>query len=39
MDRFNLGSHSWPVSTTSTDAQRWFDQGLNWCFGFNREEA
>ncbi len=23
----------------SPEAQRWFDLGLNWCYGFNREEA
>ena len=39
MRRFDLGSHSKVVSTTSAEAQRWFDQGLNWCFGFNRTEA
>ena len=39
MDRFNLGTHSRPVSTISPEAQRWFDLGLNWCYGFNREEA
>jgi tetratricopeptide (TPR) repeat protein len=39
MDRFNLGSHSRKVSTTSADAQRWFDAGLNWCFAFNKAEG
>jgi tetratricopeptide (TPR) repeat protein len=39
MDRFDLGSHTRPVSTTSPEAQRWFDLGLNWCFGFNQEEG
>jgi tetratricopeptide (TPR) repeat protein len=39
VDRFNLGTHTRPVSTASPDAQRWFDLGLNWCYGFNREEA
>ncbi len=39
MDRFDLGSHSRPISTTSPEAQRWFDRGLNWCFGFNQEEG
>ncbi len=39
VDRFNLGTHSRPVSTISPEAQRWFDLGLNWCYGFNREEA
>lgn len=39
MDRFDLGDHTRAVSTTSTQAQRWFDLGLNWCFGFNHEEG
>jgi tetratricopeptide (TPR) repeat protein len=39
MDRFNLGTHSRKISTTSPEAQRWFDLGLNWCFGFNKNEA
>jgi tetratricopeptide (TPR) repeat protein len=39
MDRFNLGSHSRKISTTSADAQRWFDVGLNWCFAFNKAEG
>lgn len=39
MDRFNLGTHTRPISTPSGEAQRWFDLGLNWCYGFNREEA
>ena len=36
---FDLGSHVFPVSTRSGMAQRLFDQGLNWCFGFNQEEG
>jgi tetratricopeptide (TPR) repeat protein len=39
MERFNLGSHSRKISTTSSDAQRWFDAGLNWCFAFNKTEG
>src|ERR1700726_2473469 len=39
MDRFNLGSHSRTVSTSSLETQRWFDLGLNWCFAFNKEEG
>ena len=39
MNRFNLGSHSRKISTTSDTAQRWFDAGLNWCFGFNKAEG
>ena len=36
---FDLGSHSFRVSTVSADAQRLFDLGLNWCFSFNQEEG
>ena len=39
MGRFNLGTHSLAISTTSPEAQRWFDLGLNWCFGFNKNEG
>ncbi len=39
MDRFDLGAHRRLVSTTSPEAQRWFDMGLNWCFGFNKSEG
>lgn len=39
MDRFNLGDHEKAVSTTSAQAQRWFNLGLNWCYGFNHEEG
>lgn len=34
-----LGHHHHPISTDSTDAQRFFDQGLTLVFGFNHEEA
>ena len=39
MDQFNLGDHEKQVSTTSAQAQRWFNIGLNWCYGFNHEEG
>jgi tetratricopeptide (TPR) repeat protein len=39
MDRFDLGPHTRTISTTSPEAQRWFNLGLNWCNGFNREEG
>ena len=39
MERFNLGRHTRCVSTNSVEAQRWFDLGLNWCFGFNFGEG
>jgi len=35
----NLGSYSSPVTTTSPEAQTWFDRGLMNVFGFNHEEA
>jgi hypothetical protein len=39
MDRFNLGAHTRKVRTLSAETQRWFDLGLNWCYGFNQEEG
>ncbi len=38
-DYYKLGCFTWPVSTDDTEAQRWFDRGLIWCFAFNHEEA
>jgi tetratricopeptide (TPR) repeat protein len=38
-DYYNLGGHSRTISTSSPDAQVWFDRGLNWTYGFNHEEA
>jgi tetratricopeptide (TPR) repeat protein len=35
----NLGSHHHPVTTSSKQAQRYFDQGLVLCFAFNHPEA
>ena len=39
MTYFDLGAYSRKVSTTSPEAQLWFDRGLNWLFGFNHAEA
>jgi tetratricopeptide (TPR) repeat protein len=36
---FDLGPYTRTITTTSADAQRWFDRGLNWTFGYNHEEA
>src|SRR5579863_10518204 len=36
---YDVGPYSRKVTTASPDAQRWFDRGLNWCFGFHHEEA
>ncbi len=34
-----MGSHSRVITTTSPEAQRYFDQGLIWSFAFNHDEA
>ena len=39
MTYFDLGPYSRKVSTSSPEAQLWFDRGLNWLFGFNHAEA
>ena len=36
---FDLGSHTRTITTTSAEAQTWFDRGLNWSYAFSREEA
>ncbi|HKU95333.1 MAG TPA: hypothetical protein VJR58_08660 [Vineibacter sp.] len=36
---YDLGRYSRPVTTTSAEAQVWFDRGLAWCYGYNHEEA
>src|SRR5437764_73518 len=35
----NLGRHSYTITTASSDAQRWFDQGLRLVYAFNHQEA
>jgi tetratricopeptide (TPR) repeat protein len=35
----NLGSHTFKVTTTSTRAQQFVNQGLNLAYGFNHAEA
>lgn len=35
----NLGSYARKISTTSPDAQAWFDQGLRMIYAFNHDEA
>jgi tetratricopeptide (TPR) repeat protein len=36
---FDLGSFTRTTSTSSFEAQRWFDRGLVWSYAFNHEEA
>ncbi|KOT40795.1 hypothetical protein ADK41_11705 [Streptomyces caelestis] len=38
-DYYDLGDHRRPVTTSSADAQLWFDRGLIWTYAFNHEEA
>jgi tetratricopeptide (TPR) repeat protein len=35
----SLGSHSYRITTSSAEAQRWFDQGLRLLYAFNHHEA
>ncbi len=39
MEYFDLGTYTRPVTTTSAEAQTWFDRGLGWTYGYNHEEA
>ncbi|SDD51762.1 tetratricopeptide repeat protein [Ruegeria marina] len=39
MGYYDLGTYTWKISTTSQDAQRWFDRGLAWTYAYNHEEA
>ncbi|MEM7120073.1 MAG: hypothetical protein AAF563_02275 [Pseudomonadota bacterium] len=36
---YDLGDHSFAITTGSAEAQTWFDRGLMWCYGFNHGEA
>ena len=36
---FDLGTWHHPITTTSPEAQRYFDQGLILCYGFNHAQA
>ena len=34
-----LGDHTFPISSATPEAQRYFNQGLNLSYGFNHQEA
>ena len=36
---FSLGPYTRSISTSSSDAQTWFNRGLNWCYAFHHKEA
>jgi tetratricopeptide (TPR) repeat protein len=38
-DYYDLGAYTRPVTTSSKEAQLWFDRGLLWCYGYNHDEA
>jgi hypothetical protein len=37
MEYYDLGSDTRKVTTAAPEAQRWFDRGLNWLYGFKFE--
>ncbi|MFM9441483.1 hypothetical protein [Streptomyces acidiscabies] len=39
MEYYDLGSYGRLVTTTSAEAQKWFDRGLVWTYAFHHEEA
>ncbi|MET9834274.1 hypothetical protein ABZ078_34405 [Streptomyces sp. NPDC006385] len=39
MDYYDLGTYTRPVTTSSAQAQLWFDRGLMWTYAFHHEEA
>ncbi len=39
MDYYDLGAYGRAITTSSPEAQVWFDRGLNWVFGYNHGEA
>ena len=39
MSYFDLGDFERTITTTSDEAQVWFNRGLNWTYGYNHAEA
>ncbi|MFF0156229.1 hypothetical protein ACFYRY_01625 [Streptomyces sp. NPDC005263] len=39
MEYYDLGPHGRSVTTSSPEAQLWFDRGLVWTYAFHHEEA
>jgi tetratricopeptide (TPR) repeat protein len=37
--QYDLGAHHRSITTSSTEAQQWFDRGLIWIYGFDLEMA
>ena len=38
-DYYDLGTYARPMTTSSPEAQVWFNRGMLWRYGFNHEEA
>ena len=38
-DYYDLGTYGRKVTTSSAEAQVWFDRGLVWCYAYNHEES
>ena len=38
-DYYDLGTYRRPITARSGEAQRWFDRGLAWTYGYNHDEA
>lgn len=36
---YDLGTYTLPITTSSREAQAWFDRGLLWRYAFNHEES
>ena len=39
MTYYDLGNFGRRITTSSPEAQLWFDRGLNWVYAFNHEES
>ena len=39
MEYFDLGTYTRKVTTSSDEAQFWFNMGLAWTYAYNHEEA
>ena len=39
MTYYDLGTYSRKITTSSDDAQRWFEHGLVWTYSYNHEQA
>ena len=38
MSYYDLGTFTRAITTSSPEAQIWFDRGLNWVYAYNHQE-